>query len=125
MLSRVLLHLGSLLLMFWGIAHLFPTQSVVAGFGDISADNRRIITMEWIVEGVALIFSGIIISTVAFVAYNHPVAKAVYWVCFAMINTLSVVALFTGAKINFLPFRLCPIILTGSSILVLAGLLLA
>jgi hypothetical protein len=39
----------------WGIVHLLATKGVIAGFGELSADNRHIITMEWIVEGVALI----------------------------------------------------------------------
>jgi len=32
----------------WGIAHLFPTKSVVEGFGEISDDNKKIVTMEWL-----------------------------------------------------------------------------
>ena len=50
-----LLYAASALTGLWGVAHLFATRGVVAGFGDISVDNRRIITMEWIVEGVALV----------------------------------------------------------------------
>ncbi len=44
MLAQVLLYLGSAIPLFWGISHLFPTRSVVRGFGDISVDNQRIIT---------------------------------------------------------------------------------
>jgi len=60
MLNQVLLYSGSAFISFWGVAHLFPTRSVVSGFGDISVDNKRIITMEWIIEGIALIFIGLI-----------------------------------------------------------------
>ena len=35
----------------WGVSHIIPTKQVVAGFGDIGRDNRRIITMEWVAEG--------------------------------------------------------------------------
>ncbi|MFH1296169.1 MAG: hypothetical protein ABIJ04_02710 [Bacteroidota bacterium] len=45
----------------WGVAHLFPTKSVVKGFGDISEVNRNILRMEWITEGIALIFLGILV----------------------------------------------------------------
>jgi hypothetical protein len=41
MINQILLDLGSFFLFFWGIAHLFPTKSVVKGFGDISLDNKR------------------------------------------------------------------------------------
>ena len=56
MINQTLFYLGSFFLFFWGVAHLIPTKFVVQGFGNISPDNRRIITMEWIVEGVFLIF---------------------------------------------------------------------
>jgi len=36
MINHILLYVASLFLVFWGIAHLFPTRSVVTGFGDIS-----------------------------------------------------------------------------------------
>jgi hypothetical protein len=42
----ILSYLGAVLTGLWGVAHLFPTKAVVEGFGDISVDNRRIITME-------------------------------------------------------------------------------
>jgi len=60
MLNQILLYSGSAFIAFWGIAHLLPTRSVISGFGEISVDNKRIITMEWIVEGISLIFIGAI-----------------------------------------------------------------
>jgi hypothetical protein len=49
---RVGLALAAAVLTFgWGVAHLFPTRSMVNGFGDIGTENRRVITMEWIFEG--------------------------------------------------------------------------
>ena len=60
----VLLYGGSALTVVWGIAHLFPTKSVVAGFGAITPDNERIITMEWILEGVSLVWIGVLVATV-------------------------------------------------------------
>jgi len=121
MVNQVLLYLGSFFLLFWGVAHLFPTRSVVKGFGDISLDNRRIITMEWIIEGVSLIFIGAIVSSVTYIDHTNLISKTIYWLSFAMLNTLSLVSLFTGFKIAFLPFKLCPVIFTTSSILILLG----
>ena len=54
--AEFLIYIGSALPLFWGISHLFPTKDVVHGFGDISPDNKNIITMEWITEGVAYIY---------------------------------------------------------------------
>jgi hypothetical protein len=124
MLNQILLYAGAFLTCAWGISHLFPTRPVVKGFGEISQDNRNIITMEWIVEGVCLIFIGVLAAVVTLVDRSSTLARAVYWVCFAELNVLSIVSLFTGFKVNFLPFKLCPVIFTGSSILILSGSLL-
>ena len=62
--DQLLLYIGSSLTFIWGVAHLFPTGSVVKDFGDITRDNKNIITMEWIVEGIALIFIGFIVVDV-------------------------------------------------------------
>lgn len=117
-------YVGAAFVTFWGVAHLFPTKNVVAGFGDISTDNRNIITMEWIVEGVAMIFIGVLVATVTFVDAASPVSQAVYWLTFIGLNALSVVSLFTGFKVKFLPFKLCPVIFTTASILILLGIYL-
>jgi hypothetical protein len=120
----VLLWIGSLLPIVWGTAHLFPTGSVVKGFGSISEDNKRIITMEWIVEAVALIFIGSVALTATIVEPAAPVSVALYWVTVVGLNVLSIISLFTGFRIKFLPFRLCPVIFTGSSIFIALGILL-
>jgi hypothetical protein len=120
--GNLLLYLASLLLAGWGVAHLFPTRSVVRGFGDISLDNQRIITMEWINEGATLIFIGVLTAAVTLVDPVGPVTRTVYWLAIVMLNALSIISLFTGFKVNFLPYRLCPIIFTGSSILILVGI---
>jgi len=51
MTNQILLYTGAAMTLIWGVSHLFPTKSVVKGFGDITIDNKRIITMEWITEG--------------------------------------------------------------------------
>ncbi len=121
MINLLLLYLGAILTILWGVAHLFPTKSVVKDFGGISFDNKMIITMEWIVEGVSLIFIGAVVAVVTYLDPSSVVSRAVYWVCFVALNTLSLVSLFTGFKVNFLPFKLCPVIFTASSILILLG----
>lgn len=120
--DRVLLVAAAVLLVGWGVAHLVPTASVVRGFGEISQDNRRIVAMEWITEGVALIGLGAV-SAVLATDPDEALARAVGLAVFATLNVLSVVSLRTGAKIRFLPFRLCPVIFTGSSLLILAAVL--
>jgi hypothetical protein len=121
MTNQILLYVASALPLVWGVAHLVPTKSVVAGFGDISVDNRRIITMEWITEGVSLIFIGVLLACVTYTDHTNVVSQIVYWTSFAVLIALSLVSLLTGFRIKFLPFRLCPVIFSGSAVLILLG----
>jgi hypothetical protein len=122
--NLVLLYLGAALTALWGIAHLFPTRSVVKGFGAVSADNQQIITMEWIVEGVSLIFIGILVACVTFIDPTGIASKAVFLLSAIVLFVLASVSLFTGFKVNFLPFKLCPFIFQASALLFLVGALL-
>jgi hypothetical protein len=115
MLGSIILFTASGLTALWGIAHVFATRGVVRGFGEISRDNRRIITMEWIVEGVALV------TIAAFVA----AATAIDPASAVSSGSYLVVSLFTGFKIAFLPFRLCPVIFGASAVLIVVGMLLS
>ena len=124
MTGNLLLYLAALLTVGWGVAHLFPTKNVVKGFGNISLDNRRVITMEWINEGATLIFIGVLTAAVTLVDPASLVARTVYWLAIIMLSALSIISLSTGFKVNFLPYRLCPIIFTSSSLLILAGMYL-
>jgi hypothetical protein len=119
--QTLLLYLGAALTTLWGISHLIPTRGVVAGFGDISDDNRHIITMEWIVEGVSLIFIGVLIGLVTSIDPSSEVSKAVYLLTTVGLLALAIVSLLTGFKVKFPPFKMCPFILTISAVLVMAG----
>lgn len=120
---KILIFTGGGMLMMWGIAHMFPTAGVVAGFGAISADNARVITMEWVNEGLTLIFLGALAIVTAIIEKKGPAAaKAVYVMVFFMLAAMSVLSVFTGFKIDFLPYKLCPYIFTGSGLLVLQGI---
>jgi len=121
MMDLILLYLGSGLTVLWGVAHLFPTKSVVQGFGEISIDNKRIITMEWITEGLALIFIGVLVATVTVIDPSNVVSTAVYFVSVIMLLVMALLSLFTGFKVSFLPFKLCPFIFTASAVLILIG----
>jgi predicted RND superfamily exporter protein len=124
MADQIFLYIGSTLPFIWGIAHLFPTKSVVQEFGDISPDNKRIITMEWIIEGISLIFIGVLVCAVTMVDPTSAVSTVVYAISICCLLVLALVSLFTGFRISFLPFRLCPFIFTASAVLIFIGGLL-
>ena len=118
--NEVALYVAAAATAVWGIAHLAATRGVVAGFGEITADNRRIITMEWIVEGVSLIsIAGFV--TAATVVQPAAVSSAIYAVAVCTLIALAGVSAFTGARVAFLPFRLCPFVLGAAAALIAVG----
>lgn len=116
-----LLYLAAGLTAMWGVAHLFATRGVVRGFGDLTVDNRRILTMEWIVEGVALLSVGALVAVVTAVDASAPVSSAVYAIAIVTLAALAIVSLFTGFRVAFLPYRLCPFIFGLSAALIAWG----
>jgi len=121
MTGHILIIIGAAITIIWGVAHLFPTKSVVNGFGDISTDNKNIIAMEWIVEGVSLIFIGVVVLGVNFIDATSANAAFIFLASAGILIILALVSLFTGFKVNFLPFKLCPVLFTSSAILILIG----
>ena len=117
----VVLYLAAGLTGVWGIAHLFATKGVVAGFGELTPDNRRILTMEWIVEGVALLCIAAFVTVATIIDSSSAVSLAVYAVAIGTLLVLAIVSLCTGFRVAFLPFRLCPVIFTVSALLIAWG----
>jgi len=107
--NSVLLYIGSGIIIFWGIAHIVPTWSVVKGFGEISPQNRRIITMEWLAEGLTLMFIGVLVVLITF--YYDPtnvISQLAYRVCAGMLVLLALLTLLTGFRTKIIPMKLCP-----------------
>ena len=119
--DQLLLYIGATITFLWGVAHLFPTASIVKGFGEITADNKNIITMEWIIEGVALIFIGVVVAGVPFIGADNNVSAFIYLASSSLLIVLAIISLFTGFKVNFFPFKLCPVLFTLSAILIFLG----
>lgn len=121
MISEILFYVGGGITLLWGTAHLFPTKSVVKGFGEISTDNKNIITMEWIIEGIALIFIGFIVIGITIIDPRNNSATFVYFSSITILLALATISLFTGYKVNFFTFKLCPYLFSISAILIFCG----
>ena len=80
--------------------------------------------MEWIVEGLALIFIGSINATVTAIDYASLISLAIYLSSVVVLLVLTFVSFFTGFKISFLPFKLCPVVFITSAVLIFLGGLL-
>lgn len=124
MVDKILIYIGSALPFLWGIAHLFPTKSIVKSFGEISNNNKNILTMEWLIEGIALIFVGMSVATITMIESQSVISTSIYILSATFLVVLAIVSFFTGFKVNFLPFKLCPIIFTSSALLITLGWLI-
>lgn len=124
MIGEVLLYTGAVVITIWGISHIIPTRNVVRGFGELSEDNRRIITMEWISEGLALCFLGMLVLLLLIVAgAQDPVSILVFRASALMLIIMAVLSLFTGARTSILPIKICPIVKTAVAVLYLLGII--
>ena len=77
--------------------------------------------MEWIVEGVALISIAAFVAVATAIEPHASVSSAVFAVAIATLVTLAAVSIFTGFRIAFLPYRLCPFIFGLSAVLIAVG----
>jgi hypothetical protein len=110
-------YVAAALVFAWGTAHLVPTKRVVAGFGDIGADNRRVLTMEWVAEGLAMLFVAVLVALTA--ASSTEAAQLVYPTAAGFLVVLGVWTAFTGARTPVVWFKACPVVMA-----IAAGLLM-
>ncbi|MFC2033451.1 hypothetical protein ACFLUB_02900 [Chloroflexota bacterium] len=121
----ILLYIGSAIIFIWGIAHIIPTKSVVKGFGEISDDNIKIITMEWAAEGVTLCFIGLLVLLVTIIeGSQNTVSTLVYRISAGMLVVMAIWTSVTGARTSVVPIKICPIVKTAVAILFIIGSLL-
>jgi hypothetical protein len=78
--------------------------------------------MEWIVEGLTLIFIGMLIIVVTRIETESKLARAVYFLITGMLFSLAILSIFTRFRIDFLPFKLCPVIFSTSAVLILVAM---
>ena len=122
MINDILLYIGAGLIILWGIAHIIPTKAIVNGFGSISADNKRIITMESIAEGFTLCFLGVLVLLVTSLAGSQSQAAFIVYLASAvMLLVMAILTTVTGARTSILPYKICPFVKTAVAILFILG----
>ncbi len=106
----------------WGVSHIIPTRQVVAGFGDIGADNRRIITMEWVAEGLSFGFVAVLTAIVALSdSVPESAENVVYRVSAGFLILIGIWTAVTGARTGVIWFKMCPVVMTVSSALLITA----
>jgi len=122
---NILLYIGSIIIILWGVAHLIPTKAIVRGFGAISEDNKKILTMEVIAEGLTLIFVGVLpLLMTILVGFQERAAYLVYLACAVMLLVMAILTAMTGARTPTIWYKICPAVKTIVAILFILGSLL-
>jgi hypothetical protein len=118
--SALLAYVAAAVVAVWGVAHAVPTRRVVASFGPINSDNRRVILQEWLAEAFTMWGTAAIVIA-ATVAGGPADARAwVYRAAAGLLVALGTLTALTGARTRVVWFKVCPVLLAGA-----AGLLLA
>jgi hypothetical protein len=122
--DEVLAYVAAGLVGPWGVGHAVPTRQVVAGFGAITVDNRRVILQEWLVEAFTMWgLAAAVISATVVGGAGSGVTIAVYRVAAGVLVALAVLTGLTGARTPVVWFKVCPVLLTTSAaLLVLASI---
>jgi hypothetical protein len=120
--SEALAYAAAGIILLWGVSHIIPTREVVENFGDISTDNRHIITMEWVAEGLSFIFvAGLVaVVTLSSVALE-PAEDLIYRVVPVFLLTIGAWTAMTGARTGVIWFKMCPVVMVVSSGLLIAA----
>lgn len=121
--AEPLAYLAAGIVALWGVAHAIPTRQVVGGFGPISADNRRILLQEWLVEAFAMWGLAALVAIATLSGPGTEPTAWVYRVVAALLVALAVLTALTGARTPVVWFKVCPVLLTlSASLLVVASL---
>jgi hypothetical protein len=119
--NEILIYAGSAIIILWGIAHLIPTKAIVKGFGDISADNKKVLAMEIIAEGMTLIFLGILPLLLTLMSDKDVIVNRTIFICAIMLLAMALLTLFTGARTSVIWYKICPAVKTAAAVLFILG----
>ncbi len=122
MLANLLIYIGSVIIIGWGIAHIIPAKAVVKGFGNISDENKKIILMEWVAEGLTLCFIGVLVLLTNILGGTaNDVSRIVFRIAAGMVIIMATWTALTGGRTSNIPIKICPFVLTIVAILFLTG----
>ncbi len=120
--DAILIYIGSVVIVGWGIAHIVPTRAIVRGFEPLTKDNRQIITMEWVAEGLTFIFiGGLAIALTLAEGPDSGGSKIVYRASAIMLLIMAQWSSMTGARTSIVPMKICPYVKSFVALLFVIG----
>ena len=119
--SETLAYIAAGVIALWGVAHAIPTRQVVAGFGDISIDNRLVITQEWIAEALTMWFLAALVVLVTAFGDAGSIVPWVYRLVAIMLVAVGALTAATGGRTPVIWFKICPVLLSSTAVLLLVA----
>jgi hypothetical protein len=119
--AAILAYVAGAVVAAWGVAHAVPTRQVLAGFEPFTADNRRIVLQVWLAEAFTMWGIAVVVITVTAADTDSDARAWVYRIAAGLLVALAVLTALTGARTAVIWFKICPLLLTGSAILLLAA----
>jgi hypothetical protein len=120
--APLLAYLAGGIVALWGVAHAVPTRQVLAGFAPITTDNRRIVVQEWLAEAFTMWgIAALVMVVTAAGAADTSIGVWVYRVAAGLLVALAALTVLTGARTRVVWFKVCPVLLASSAVLLLAA----
>jgi uncharacterized membrane protein YkgB len=118
--AATLAYIAAGLCAVWGIAHIAATKPVVGGFGPLTIENERILTMTWVGGGLTLVFIGVLVFLFTLPYFGAgATAWLVYQACAGMLIVSAVLMLSTASRTPVVAMKLCPLIQSASAVLLI------
>ena len=95
---EILIYAASILIIIWGLVQLYPAKARSKVIGELSGDNNKIVSMEWIAEGVTFILIGILVVTVTYIAGTEKVGSKILYLSSSVM--LFILTLWSLSKIS-------------------------
>jgi len=120
--NAILAYVAAGLVALWGVAHAIPTSRVVAGFEPITTDNRRVLVQEWLAEAFTMWgLAAVVFVTTAVGESGSAATSWVYRAVAGLLIALAVLTGLTGARTPVIWFKICPVLLSTSAVLLLVA----
>jgi len=92
---------------------------VVAGFEPTTPDNHQVILQEWLAEALTMWGLAVLVIVVTVVGGDGDVTSWVYRVVAGLLVALATLTALTGARTRVVWFKVCPVLLTSTAVLLL------
>ena len=122
MLGLILRVVGCVVLLLWGLIHIVPVRSILRGFGHLSAENRRIVVMTWVNEGLSLCFIGALVGLITYYGMlGRSFENLLVLASSGYLLATALLSLATGARNPSIWMKLCPWIKAASAALLIVS----